>query len=324
VKNNIMQAAVILAPEQAGLIEVPLPEPGPGEVVVRIEGCGVCASNIPLWQGRPWFTYPVNPGAPGHEGWGRISALGKGVTGLAEGDRVTLLSYHAYAQYDKVPAGEAVKLPGSLDGIPFPGESVGCAMNVFARSDVTPGQTVAVIGAGFLGIIFTALAARAGARVIALSRRQSALDLARRYGAADTVLLDDHQRVIERVRELAGSDGCDRVLEATGQQWPLDLAGELVRERGRIVIAGFHQDGLRQVNVQLWNWKGIDVVNAHERDPQRYIAGIRSGVEAVSAGILDMADLVTHDFELANLDLAYRTLIERPDGFLKGVVRIPQ
>lgn len=321
-KHETMQAAVILGPGQAGLTAQPLPEPAPGEVVVKIEGCGVCASNIPLWEGRPWFAYPALPGSPGHEGWGRIHTVGAGVSGFEEGDRVTLLSYNAYAEYDKVPAGSAVKLPAALDAIPFPGESVGCVMNVFRRSDILKDQTVAVIGAGFLGLIFTALAANRGARVIAVSRRQSALDQAVRHGAFETVQMDDHQQIIRRVKEIAGEKGCDRVLEATGHQWPLDLAGELVCEGGKIIIAGFHQDGLRQVNLQLWNWKGIDVINAHERDPKRYIEGITAGIEAVQSGLFDINQLVTHNFELGNLALAYRTLVERPDGFIKGMISI--
>ena len=112
------------------------------------------------------------------------------------------------------------------------------------------------------------------------------------------------------------------MVEATGHQWPLDLAGELVRERGRVVIAGFHQDGPRQVNLQLWNWKGIDVINAHERDSKVYLEGIRAGVIAVEAGLFELGDLITHTFRLEELALAYQALEERPDGFLKGVILI--
>jgi len=320
--SDVMQAAVILGPGQAGLIEVPLPRPENGEVVVRVEGCGVCASNLPLWQGRPWFSYPALPGAPGHEGWGRVQQVGAGVTGLRVGDRVTFLSNNAYAEYDKVSVEALVKLPASLDAVPFPGEPVGCALNVFRRSDIHAGQTVAVIGTGFLGTIVTALASARGARVIAVSRRNSSLELASKYGAFETVLLDDHQRVMDRVRELAGPKGCDRVVEATGYQWPLDLAGELVRERGKIVIAGFHQDGARQVNIQLWNWKGIDVINAHEREAKVYLEGIRAGIAAVESGIFAVTDLVTHVFRLQELAHAYQALDQRPEGFIKAVIRI--
>ncbi|HJV33574.1 MDR/zinc-dependent alcohol dehydrogenase-like family protein [Geomonas sp.] len=318
--SNVMQAAVITGPGKAGVVEVPVPRAGAGEVVVRLEGCGVCASNLPLWQGRPWFSYPALPGAPGHEGWGRVKEVGSGVSGLCEGDRVTFLSYNAYAEYDKVSADALVKLPRSLDDGPFPGEPVGCALNVFRRSDIQPGQTVAVIGAGFLGAIVTAMACARGAKVVAISRRASSLEIARKYGALETVLLDDHQRVMERVRSIVGEKGCDRVVEATGYQWPLDLAGELVRERGKLVIAGFHQDGARQVNIQLWNWKGIDVVNAHEREAKVYLEGIRNGIAAVEAGLFAVSDLVTHRYHLDELAQAYQALDERPDGFIKGVI----
>ncbi|QWV91904.1 zinc-binding dehydrogenase [Geomonas oryzisoli] len=322
--SEMMQAAVITGPGEAAVQLVPRPEPGAGEVLVALEGCGVCASNLPLWQGRTWFSYPALPGAPGHEGWGRVQALGEGVQGVKVGDRVTFLSYNAYAQYDRVRADALVKIPASLDGQPFPGEPVGCAMNVFRRSVIEPGQTVALIGAGFLGAIFTALATARGARVIAISRRPFALDLARRCGAEETVLLDDHQRVMDRVRELAGERGCDRVVEATGHQWPLDLAGELVREGGKIVIAGYHQDGLRQVNLQLWNWKGIDVINAHEREARVYLEGMRAGIAAVESRMFLLKELITHTFALDQLGHAYLALEHRPDGFLKGMIRIEQ
>jgi threonine dehydrogenase-like Zn-dependent dehydrogenase len=251
-----------------------------------------------------------------------VHQLGEGVEGLHVGDRVAFLSYNAFAQYDKVQAEALVPIPSSLDGSNFPGEPVGCAMNVFRRSAIEPGQTVAVIGVGFLGAIFISLAVARGARVMALSRRGWALELARRCGAAEVVPLDDHQKVLGRVRELTGGKGCDRVVEATGHQWPLDVAGELVRERGKIVIAGFHQDGLRQVNVQLWNWKGVDVINAHERDPKVYLEGMLAGIEAVDAGLFALEELITHTYALEHLGEAYRALDQRPEGFLKGIIRI--
>ncbi|WP_012530119.1 alcohol dehydrogenase catalytic domain-containing protein [Citrifermentans bemidjiense] len=197
--SDVMDAAVITGPGRSRVEQVARPAAGRGEVVVRVEGCGVCASNLPLWQGRFWFNYPAQPGSPGHEGWGRVHRLGEGVEGIAVGDRV---------------------------------------------------------------------------------------------------------------------------IEATGYQWPLDVAGELVRERGKIVIAGFHQDGMRQVNVQLWNWKGVDVINAHERDPKVYLEGMLAGIEAVDAGLFALDELITHTYALEHLGEAYRALDQRPDGFLKGIVRI--
>jgi threonine dehydrogenase-like Zn-dependent dehydrogenase len=315
-----MRASVIASPGRATVRTIHPPEPGLGEVLLRLEGSGVCASSLPVWEGRTWFEYPQPAGAPGHEGWGRIAALGEGVQGLAVGDRVAAVSYKAHAEYDTAQASAVVPLPPELDGTAVPGEPLGCAMNIFQRSAIEAGQTVAIIGIGFLGALLTRLASHAGARVIAISRRPYALELARAFGAAETIAMHDHTQIIEEVRRLTEGRWCERVIEAVGLQWPLDLGGELTAERGRLVIAGYHQDGPRQVNVQLWNWRGIDVVNAHERDPRVYAEGIRNAVDLIRTGALDPTALYTHCFGLDELGRALELTRTRPDGFVKALV----
>ncbi|MYZ47014.1 MDR/zinc-dependent alcohol dehydrogenase-like family protein [Propylenella binzhouense] len=315
-----MRAAVLTGAGAMRVEEVPLPEPGPGQVRVRLEGCGVCASNLGPWAGPDWMRFPTAPGGLGHEGWGVVDAIGDGVASVAVGDRVAALFYNSYAGYDVGDADAVVRLPDSLAGLSFPGEPLGCAMNIFRRSGIAAGETVAIVGIGFLGALLTRLASDAGARVIAVSRRPFSLDVARRMGAAETIPMDDHWRIIERVKALTGGALCDRVIEAVGKQWPLDLAAELARERGRLIVAGYHQDGPRQVNMQLWNWRGLDVINAHERDPKVYVQGIRDAVEAVASGRLDPAPLLTHTYPLERLDEALDATRDRPDGFLKALV----
>src|SRR4051794_31276823 len=99
-----MHACVIAAPKRAAVQVLDRPQPGPGEVLLQLEGSGVCASSLPLWEGRSWFEYPQPAGAPGHEGWGRVVALGSGVRGVAPGERVAALSYRAHAEYDLASA----------------------------------------------------------------------------------------------------------------------------------------------------------------------------------------------------------------------------
>ena len=313
-------AAVVAAPGTVRLEETDRPEPGRDEVLVRLDGSGVCASNLPLWEGRDWFTYPTPPGNPGHEGWGVVEAVGSEVRDVAVGQRVAALSYAAYATHDVAKAAHVVPLPPALDGRAFPGEPLGCAMNILARADVRPGHDVAIVGVGFLGALLCRLAADAGARVIAVSRRPFSLEVARRFGAHELVPMDDHARIIAHVGQLTGGAMCARVIECVGLQWPLDLAGELTAERGRLVVAGFHQDGARQVNMFLWNWRGIDVINAHERDPLAYVAGMRAAVDAVASGRLDPEPLYTHRYPLDALGDALEATRTRPDGFLKALV----
>ncbi|WP_460447900.1 MDR/zinc-dependent alcohol dehydrogenase-like family protein [Alsobacter sp. SYSU BS001988] len=315
-----MRAARLEAAGRATVVEAPIPVPGAGQVRIRLEGCGVCASNLTPWAGPDWMEFPTQPGDLGHEGWGVVDALGEGVQELAPGDRVAALSFRSYAEYDVADARNVVRLPDALAGQPFPGEPLGCAMNIFRRSGIEAGQTVAIVGVGFLGAILTRLAADAGARVIAISRRDYSLDLARRMGAAETIPMEDHGAVIARVKDLTGGVFCDRVIEAVGKQWPLDLAAEITRERGRLIVAGYHQDGPRQVNMWLWNWRGLDVINAHERDPKVYMQGIREAVDAVASGRLDPSGLYTHRFPLDRLGDALDATRDRPDGFLKALV----
>lgn len=310
-----MRSAVLTGPGSVELVEAAPAGLVPGAVRVAVDGVGVCGSNLPVWEGRPWFDYPLPPGNPGHEAWGRVVEGPELV-----GQRVALLAERAFTEELVVPLDRLVPLPAELDGQPFPGEAIGCAFNAARRSGFEPGQTVAVVGVGFLGALLVALAAEAGCRVIAVARKQSALEVARAMGAAETVVMDDHQRVIDEVASLTDGRFCERVVEVTGAPWPLDLSGELTGFGGRLVIAGFHQDGLRSVNVQLWNWRGIDVVNAHERDPEVQLRGIREAVEAVASGRLDPRPLYTHVFPLEEIKAAMDAAATRPDGFVKALV----
>lgn len=315
-----MQAATLVEPRRFELREVERPEPDQNQVLVRLEGCGLCASNLPPFEGRPWFKYPMAPGALGHEAWGTVERLGTDVRSVREGDRVGILSQYAYAEWDVADSGSVVPLPAALARQPFPAEPLGCALNIWERSKVERNDTVAIVGIGFLGALLTQLASTAGAMVIAISRRSFALACARQMGAAHTIHLEDEAKVVDEVRQLTGGKLCDVVIEAVGKQGALTLAAELTRERGRLVVAGYHQDGPRQINMQLWNWRGLNVINAHERDPGIYLRGMQAAVRAVESGMLNPRPLYTHRFPLAQINEAFRVATARPDEFMKALL----
>jgi threonine dehydrogenase-like Zn-dependent dehydrogenase len=271
-----MQAALLLGRRSARYVRAQRPEPGPGEVRIRVEGCGVCGSSLPVWEGRDWFSYPLEPGAPGHEVWGRTD----------DGRRVAALCFNGFAEFDVAAADTVVELPEELDGVPFPGEALACAVNVVGRAAPPVGARVAVVGMGFLG---TAVAR----------------------------LLGDVTE-IRRGTETGG--GFDVVIEATGTQGGLDTASRLVAEGGRLVIAGFHQDGPRTIDLQSWNWRRLDVINAHERDARRYVEALREAVRLAADGLLDVDALVTHRLPLSELERAFELATTRPPGFVKAVV----
>lgn len=311
---------MIVGPRQFQVLCLDPPSPDSDQVRVRLEGCGVCGSNLPPWQGRPWFDYPLPPGSPGHEGWGVIDAVGENVSLYQPGDRVAVISTHAFAEYDIASSGEVVFLPPELENRPFPAEPLACACNIFRRSAVEQGQTVAVIGVGFMGALVGALATDAGARVIAVSRRDCALDIAASFGACHCIKFQDTGKVVARILELTGGQGCERVIEAVGHQISLDIASEVVRTGGKLIIAGYHQDGVRTVDLQSWNWKGIDVINAHERDPLIIHQGLQEAIELVVKGTLNPFPLFTHSFSIEQMAGAFEMLSARPPGFMKALI----
>ena len=236
--NGKMRVAVLSAPRKIEIRQTTIPRPSDEQLLIRLEGCGVCGSNLAPWEGRPWFNYPFEPGAPGHEGWGIVESIGPAVKDIRPGDRVAFLSYHSFAEFDVAPQDAVFRLPQELGNVPFPGEALGCAMNVFRRANIHVGETVAVVGIGFLGALLTNLAARAGARVIAISRRPFALNVACQLGAREVIPMADHSTIVGDVKHLTSGRFCDCVIEAVGAQWPLDVASEITRERGRLIIAG--------------------------------------------------------------------------------------
>lgn len=313
-----MTAAQLVEPGRVELVRTRRPSPGAGQVRIALEGCGVCASNLPAWSGRPWFDYPLPPGALGHEGWGRVEAIGPGVDPAWEGVRVAAASEHAYAEADVADADDLITLSPDLAMAPL--EPFGCVFNVADRAALAAGQTVAVVGLGFIGLGVARLAAEAGARVFGISSSAAARQLAAQHGAEQVMAMSGRGEMGQIIGELSGGMGCDRVVECTGHQAPLDLAGDLVREGGRLMIAGFHQDGPRQVDLQQWNWKGIDVINAHERSRERIRGGMRAAARALENDASWVRELVTDALPLARLDQALCRASERPAGFVKAAV----
>lgn len=316
----LMKAACIVAPRCTETREIPMPQPQLDEVLVKIRGCGICSSSIPVWEGRPWFSYPLKPGAPGHEGWGEIVESRVSHQELRPGTQVALLTQNCFSEYVAAKYTECYPIPNSLSHLPFPGEAFACAFNIWDRSAVRPQDTLAIVGMGFIGLVLVKLAAMRGIRCIALSRSSESLRHAERLGATSTIRYGDRLSAASEVSDLTEGALCNCVIEAAGFQSTLDLAGDLVCEGGRLVIAGYHQDGPRQIPLQTWNWKALQIVNAHERDPRVYLKGINNALSAILEESLQISDFITHTFFPDQVDAAFSTLVQRPTGFIKGVV----
>ena len=309
-----MRTTRLSAPRTVQLVHVDPPTPGPGEALVKVLACGVCGSDLNAWRGVPGVEYPLADGAPGHEVWGELAALGSGTADPAPrvGARVTGLVQRGYAGYALARAEELVALPPELGDKILLGEPLACAANVVRRARVGRGDRVAFVGFGYIAALVAQLLFPEGGRWVAISRRAESRDLAARLGAEETYGFESVPDALW--------DSFPIVIEAAGVQQALDYASWLVAYGGRLVIAGYHADGPRTVNMQTWNWKGIDVTNAHERRPEAYLRGLADGLRAVRELGLDLAMLISHRWPLARLGDALDWADRRPPGYVKGVV----
>jgi threonine dehydrogenase-like Zn-dependent dehydrogenase len=298
-------------PRQAHLVDAVVPSLAAGEVLVRIRACGVCGSDLNAWRGVAGIDYPLPPGAPGHETWGEVAGLGAEVAGLRAGDRVTGLMWNGFAEFGVARAEHLLGVPAAFGSTPMLGEPLACAANVLRRSQLQPGQRFAIVGFGYLAALLVQLLP-APAEWVAISRRADSRDLALRLGAQAAY---DFSNVPSALW-----DSFPVVVEAAGAQQALDYATWLTAYAGRLVIAGYHADGPRTVNMQSWNWKGIDVINAHERQPAVYVEALRSAFQRLNTRPLDLASLHTHSFALDEASEAFAMAESRPAGFVKALV----
>jgi threonine dehydrogenase-like Zn-dependent dehydrogenase len=272
--------------------------PGYQQVRVKVQGCGISTSHLPIWEGRPWYRYPLEAGAPGQEGWGFIDAIGPGVDDLEVGQRVAFMSGHAYAEYDITSRDCVVPLPEELDDEPFPGEAFADAMNVFERSDIRSGHTVAIVGGGFTGLLLTQLAADRGAHVALLSDRRFELECADSMDAEESVLLSADGKDARRALRINGAEPFDRVIETAGSQAALDLAKQLCADHAGLVIAGEPCGGA----------------------PDRYVKGVHRAIQAALEGRLDPFPLLSHSVSMRSLDHGFDLTRARPEGFIKALL----
>jgi 2-desacetyl-2-hydroxyethyl bacteriochlorophyllide A dehydrogenase len=309
---------VLQAPRQLEVVAAEVPEINPEDVLVRVANCGVCASEVDMWEGRsdiefPWF--------PGHEVSGIVDRVGADVTGFEPGQPVAVwTTTRGFADYVAVRADYC--LPA--DGVPLDlalGEPVACAVNAVELARVSLGDDVVLIGAGFMGNLGQKLIALRGPRhLIVADTRADALARAEQLGATRTVDVSA-ESLVDVVEDLS-SGGADVTFEVTGVQAPLDVVGKVTRMSGKIVLVGYHQGGTRQVPLGDWNWKAFELVNAHFREVATIMRGMQIGMRLLASGRLDVSDLVTHRFSLREIGGAFEAAFDKPDGFVKATVSI--
>ena len=259
---NRMKSVICHAPGHFEIVDRPIPEPSPNEVLIETKAVGLCMSDIYLMMGQmPDVTFPTE--RFGHEPSGIVRAVGKDVIRFKPGDRVTTLwargGFMQYADYYCNDANYTFHLPPE---IPF-AHGLCEPLSAVARSicgiGILPGDTVAVVGVGYFGLLMVQAANLLGAwRVVALDRTPGRLQLATDLGAhaAFNVTEDGVHRA---VTEITADKGFDVVIECAGVEGVWDTCVDLVRTNGSVFAYGWHTRP-ETINPCKWH-KGFNVLS---------------------------------------------------------------
>jgi threonine dehydrogenase-like Zn-dependent dehydrogenase len=314
-----VRVAVLREPGRFDIVDGALPPLGREEVRLRVAICGVCASELDMWRGaRGHATFPWYPG---HEVSGVVEEVGADVVWPPVGESVgAWVTARGFADEVVVAAEHCVPLGGTPVDVALT-EPLACAVNAIELTDVRLGDDVLLVGAGYMGLLLLQLAGQRGPRhLIVADVRDEALDHARAFGATHVVNAAT-EPLTELVSELTGGTGVDVSIEATGTQAALASLGDVTRMSGTVTIAGYHQGDPRAIDLATWNWKAFRIANAHFRDVDVIMHGMRRAGRLLASKRIAMEPLVTHRFPLERIDEAFAAAVEKPEGFVKAVVR---
>lgn len=314
-----MKVASLDGPKKFVILEQPLPKIESDEVLVKTKSCGICTSELEIWEGTPeWIKYPL---FIGHEASGIVEAVGSKVTSVKPGDHVAAwIEGNGYAEYFSVKSEYLYKLSPKTPFDLALGEPISCSVNGVRKLDVQLNDSVCIVGCGFMGLIMLQVfKVRGAGLLIAVDARDSMLQLAKKLGATHCFNAAKND-VVREIKNLTADKGVDIGVEAAGKQVTLDLTAKLVRMEGKLEVFGFHQGEPRLVNWGFWNWMAFQIVNGHSRSAHIYVEGMRLGLELLESNKINMSELVTHRFSLNEINDGFQLAVDKPDGFVKGVI----
>ena len=346
--SNRMRVSRLHGIRDLRLEEAVRPIPGPGEALLRVASVGTCGSDVHYYvEGRIGDQVVTAPIVMGHEFSAWVAGLGDGVKGLDVGQLVAVEpAIHCgecescqhghpnlcpnvrfcgtppidgvFGEYTVMPAENCFPLPEGFtadEGAML--EPLGIAIHAVDLAHLKPGETIAVLGAGPIGLLTAAVAKAGGAGEIYMTeplahRRQFALDY-----VADVALNPDDTDVVAEIKQLTGGRGVDVAFEAAGAPETPDQSAAMVRPGGKVVLAGIPSDDTTTFTASTIRRKGL-TIKLVRRMKHTYPRAIR----LVQRGMVDVRSLATHAFPLEQIAEAFELVAAYDDGVLRAIIRV--
>jgi L-iditol 2-dehydrogenase len=326
----MMKAARLFGKNDLRIQDIPVPEPGPGEILLRTAVASICGTDIRMLKHGHPFATPESPLVIGHELSGTIEKTGSGVSGYARGERVCVApnynprrsrlvvagdghldpDYRALGIHEDGAFAEFVRIPADAvaQGNVFPIaehvsfkeaaliEPMSCVYNAYEKAGTRPGDTVLIIGGGPIGVMHAKISRLAGAaKVILNDFHAERLEIARRLDPSFLTIQGD---VRAEIAQLTGGRGPDVVITACPAPEAQTLAVEIAAVNGRVVFFGGLPKDRAQVplDTNLIHYRQLTVTGTTRQSLRQFQACL----ELVTEGVLRLEDLVTATFALEN------------------------
>jgi L-iditol 2-dehydrogenase len=328
-----VKVAFIVAPRKFEVRDVPMPGITDDEMLVKIEACGVCSSDMPAYldtlsdEMKKQMSFPRRAG---HEPAGTVVDVGKNVRGFLPGDRITgFFASNCYAEYvtcdpsDKLARGHGSIIEKIPDGIPFEyalGEPLMSLVSIARTANPELGDYVFQVGSGFMGLgVIAGVASPKIREYIVADLDDSRLALAKELGATKT-LNPNWINVASEVMKMTEGRGVDVAIEVVGHPPGLKLVGEVIKNnRARIIAVGWHQS---PDIYELFHWIKSPIIYSPQGIGMStdYQSELKRAMWALEAGVFPMNRLVTHRYPLENIGQAFEDNLKRTSGYIKGVI----
>jgi 2-desacetyl-2-hydroxyethyl bacteriochlorophyllide A dehydrogenase len=332
-----MKAAVLYGPFDLKIEEVDKPEPGIGEVLLKVKASGIRGTDVSIYAGKQKMNYPR---IIGHEFAGEIEKVGKKVTKVKVGDRVVSDAVYScgkcylcymgrrnlcingglygrekdgsYAEYIIVPESACFKIP---DNISFENATIIEMLATIYRGQkrvrINPGESVLILGQGAVGLLQTQLAKVAGATPVIVSDIfQWKLDLAKKFGA-DYLIDAKKEDVLEKTMEITDGHGVDVVIEAAGSPHTVKLCLDAVRPGGRILLFGITTKPIENFNIAPFYFKEVEVVGSRALIGDEF----EPLIKLVSKGAINLDPLIMDTYTIDQLKEALDLHYKNPTSF---------
>lgn len=344
-----MQALQLVAPRELDLRTIPdPPDPGPGEVVVRLRACGICGSDMHFYlEDNCAGTPALYPSVLGHEPAGEIAAVGPGVEALVVGDRVAVepalpcgkcgqcmtgkrnvCDYITFMggvqlpgllrEYAVMPASNALKIPADMDFVTATAiEPIAVLLHSLKLAELKVGESVAIMGAGPIGLLAVQLVKLAGASMVVCADRvahrlQRAKDL-----GADVVVNVDKDSVVDAVLDATHNNGAHVVIDAAGKTDSINAGIASARNAGRLVIVGI--PSAEETPLRLWDAMQHELTITVQK---RSNGNDHDALDLLCSGKIDASSIISHRFSMDRGGEAFETMGSYTDGVVKPVIEI--